>query len=84
MAAGVYWCLLTATISRWAGSVIPRKALNTELLGGTALTWTSTWKFVPEQPEISAYLQRWSTRPAVAKVKAIEAELVAAQNQMVS
>jgi hypothetical protein len=39
---------------------------------------------VPEQPEISAYLQRWSTRPAVAKVKAIEAELVAAQNQMVS
>jgi glutathione S-transferase len=55
-----------------------------DVLWGTALTWTSTWKLVPEQPEISAYLQRWSTRPAVAKVKAIEAELVAAQNQMVS
>jgi len=49
-----------------------------------ALTWTMMWKLVPEQPEISAYLDRWSARPAVAKVKAIEAELVAAQNRTVS
>jgi glutathione S-transferase len=55
-----------------------------DVLWGTALTWTMMWKLVPEQREISAYLDRWSARPAVAKVKAIEAELVAAQNQTVS
>ena len=55
-----------------------------DVLWGTALTWTTAWKLVPEQPEISAYVRRWSTRPSVAKVKAIDAELVAAQNQAAS
>jgi len=55
-----------------------------DVLWGTALMWTTTWKLVPEQPEISAYLHRWSKRPSIAKVKAIEAELVAAPSQMVS
>jgi len=55
-----------------------------DVLWATALTWVTTWKLVPERPEISAYLHRWSKRPALTKVKAIEADLVAAQSQMVS
>jgi glutathione S-transferase len=55
-----------------------------DVLWGTALTWTTTWKLVPEQPEISAYIHRCSKRPSIAKVKTIEADLVAAQNQTVS
>jgi glutathione S-transferase len=55
-----------------------------DVLWGTALTWTTTWKLVPEQPEISAYIRRWATRPSVAKVKAIDAELAAADNQTAS
>lgn len=50
-----------------------------DVLWGTALTWITGWKLVPEQPEISTYLARWSARPAVAKVKAIEADLLAAR-----
>ena len=55
-----------------------------DVLWGTALTWTMAWKLVPEQPEITAYLARWSARPSVAEVKGIDAELVAAQNQTAS
>jgi glutathione S-transferase len=55
-----------------------------DVLWGTALTWTMAWKLIPEQPEITAYLARWSARPSVAKVKGIDAELVAAQNQTAS
>jgi glutathione S-transferase len=50
-----------------------------DVLWGTALTWTTGWKLVPERPEITAYLARWSARPSVAKVKAIESELLAAR-----
>jgi glutathione S-transferase len=50
-----------------------------DVLWGTALTWTMAWKLIPERPEITAYLARWSARPSVAEVKEIDAELVAAQ-----
>ena len=50
-----------------------------DVLWGTGLTWTTMWKLVPERPEIMAYVNRLSTRPSVAKVKAKDAELAAAQ-----
>ena len=50
-----------------------------DVLWGTGLTWTTMWKLVPERPEIMAYVKRLSTRPSVAKVKAKDAELAAAQ-----
>src|SRR5262249_34865974 len=49
-----------------------------DVLWGTALTWATTWKFVPELPEITAYLKRVGDRPSVAKVKVKDAELAAA------
>jgi glutathione S-transferase len=49
-----------------------------DVLWGGALTWTTMFKLVPELPVIKAYIERCGARPAVAKVKAKDAELAAA------
>ena len=49
-----------------------------DVLWGSALAWTTAFKLVPELPEIGAYLKRMGQRPALAKVKAKDAELAAA------
>jgi glutathione S-transferase len=48
-----------------------------DVLWGTALTWTTMFKLVPELPEITAYMNRWNSRPSVATVRAKDAELAA-------
>lgn len=50
-----------------------------DLLWGTALSWTTQFGLVPQAPVIEAYIQRVSARPAVARVRQKDAELVAAQ-----
>jgi glutathione S-transferase len=54
-----------------------------DVLWGTALTWTTMFKLVPELPEITDYIERVSARPSVAKVKAKDAELAAAHEAAV-
>ena len=49
-----------------------------DVLWGTALTWTTMFKMVPELPVIMSYVQRGNARPSVAKIKAKDAELAAA------
>jgi glutathione S-transferase len=49
-----------------------------DVLWGTALTWTTGFKLVPALPVIQAYIDRMNARPAVARVKARDAELLAA------
>jgi glutathione S-transferase len=49
-----------------------------DVLWGMALTWTTMFKLVPELPEIMDYTKRMQARPAVARVKAIDAKLAAA------
>jgi len=49
----------------------------TDVLWGTALTWTTMFKLVPELPVIKDYIARLGARPAVAKVKAADAALAA-------
>ena len=48
-----------------------------DVLWGTALTWMTSFKLVPELPEIMAYIARVNARPSVVKVKALDAELAA-------
>jgi glutathione S-transferase len=48
-----------------------------DVLWGTALTWTTMFKLVPELPAIKDYVGRLGARPAVAKVKALDAALAA-------
>jgi glutathione S-transferase len=52
-----------------------------DVLWGTALTWTTMFKLVPELPVIKAYIERVNARPAVARARAKEAELIAAQGK---
>ena len=49
-----------------------------DVLWGGALTWTTMFKLVPELPVIMSYVQRAASRPAVARVKAKDAELTEA------
>jgi glutathione S-transferase len=49
-----------------------------DVLWGTALTWMTMFKLVPPLPVIEAYIGRVNARPAVARVKAKDAELAAA------
>ncbi len=48
-----------------------------DVLWGTALTWTTMFKLVPELPVITSYIARLAARPAVAKVRALDAKLAA-------
>src|SRR5215813_12765632 len=48
-----------------------------DVLWGTALTWTTMFKLVPELPLIMDYIARLKARPSVAKVNAADAKLVA-------
>jgi glutathione S-transferase len=48
-----------------------------DVLWGMALKWTTSFKLVPEVPEIMAYVARVCGRPSFAKVEARDQELVA-------
>jgi glutathione S-transferase len=48
-----------------------------DVLWGSALTWTTMFKLVPELPVITDYIARMTGRPAVSKVKAADAVLSA-------
>ena len=50
-----------------------------DVLWGTALGWTTRFKLVPETPVIRDYIARVAARPAVARARAKDAELAAAQ-----
>ena len=46
-----------------------------DVLWGTALTWTTMFKLVPELPVIKDYIGRLGARPSVAKVKDLDGKL---------
>lgn len=50
-----------------------------DVLWGTALGWTTQFKLVPEQADIAAYVARIAGRPSVARVRASDNEIAAAQ-----
>jgi glutathione S-transferase len=50
-----------------------------DVLWGTALGWTTMFKLVPELPEVMAYIDRVSSRPAARRAAAADAQLAAAQ-----
>jgi glutathione S-transferase len=50
-----------------------------DVLWGTALTWMTMFKLVPELPEITAYVERVKSRPAAQRAAKADAELAAAQ-----
>ncbi|MGH7041199.1 MAG: glutathione S-transferase family protein [Acetobacteraceae bacterium] len=51
-----------------------------DVLWGTALWWITAFKLVPERPEIMAYVKAVAERPAVARARAKDDALAAAQS----
>lgn len=51
-----------------------------DVLWGAALTWTTMFGLVSETPVTKAYMDRFNARPAVARVRKLDAELAAAQD----
>ena len=50
-----------------------------DILWGTALHWTMGFKLVPDRPVFADYARRIGERPAIARARARDAELAAAQ-----
>ncbi|RJG12379.1 glutathione S-transferase family protein [Pseudomonas cavernicola] len=59
--------------------LLGEKFTAADVLWGTALTWTTMFGLVPLSPVIKAYIERVNARPAVARVRAKDEELAAAQ-----
>jgi glutathione S-transferase len=51
----------------------------TDVLWGTALTWMAGFGLVEAIAPIKTYIDRWNTRPSVARVAQIDADLLKAQ-----
>jgi glutathione S-transferase len=50
-----------------------------DVLWGSALGWTTMFGLVPKTPEIAAYIERTTSRPAARRVKEQDAALAAQQ-----
>ena len=50
-----------------------------DVLWGSGLGWTTMFKLIPEHPAVQAYLARAGQRPALARARQKDQELVAAQ-----
>jgi len=48
-----------------------------DVLWGTALTWTTMFKLVPELPPIMAYMERVNARPSINRGRDIDQQLLA-------
>jgi glutathione S-transferase len=59
--------------------ILGEKFTAADVLWGTALTWTTMFKLVPELPVIKAYIDRVNARPAFKRAQAADAELAAIQ-----
>ena len=50
-----------------------------DILWGCGLSWTAMFGLIPERPEFTSYIERFNARPAVARVKAMDADFAAKQ-----
>ncbi|QXP85599.1 glutathione S-transferase family protein [Methylococcus sp. Mc7] len=69
---------LTDQLSR-GPYLLGEKFSAADVLWGTALDWTVKFGLVPALPAIQAYIDRANAREATVKVRALDAELAAAQ-----
>lgn len=60
--------------------ILGEKFSAADVLWGTALTWITAFKLIPETPVIAAYIERVNARPAVVRARAKDTELAATQS----
>lgn len=73
------WTTLTDQLAT-GPYILGEKFTAADVLWGTALAYVTRLKLVPESPVIMAYVDRINARPAVARARAQDAALVAAQD----
>ena len=75
---GDFDTMLGALVKRLASSpyLLGDTFSAADLLWGMALQWGTMFKIVPENPVITDYVKRVTTRPSVVKVAAMDAEWV--------
>jgi glutathione S-transferase len=75
---GDFDTMLGALVKRLASSsyLLGDNFSAADLLWGMALQWGTMFKIVPENPVITDYVERVTTRPSVVKVAAMDAEWV--------
>jgi glutathione S-transferase len=75
---GDFDTMLGALVKRLASSsyLLGNTFSAADLLWGMALQWGTMFKIVPENPVITDYVKRVTTRPSVVKVAAMDAEWV--------
>jgi len=72
--------LATLTAQLRAGPYLLGKRFSAaDVLWGISLGWATMFKLVPELPEVMAYIDRVSSRPAARRAAAADAQLAAAQ-----
>ncbi len=52
-----------------------------DVLWGSALSWLTAFRIIPDHPAIAAYVARFAERPAVKRVRAMDADLAAEQDK---
>ena len=57
--------------------MLGRNFTAADVIWGSGLSWTTKFQLIPERPAIKAYIERFESRPSVARAKAIDAELSA-------
>jgi glutathione S-transferase len=79
---GDYDTMLNALTTQLGGGdyMLGDRFMALDVLWGSALMWMVGFKLVPDLPVITDYVTRVSARPAVARVRAKDAELAAAQS----
>jgi glutathione S-transferase len=80
---GDYDTMLTTLTDQLAKGpyILGERFSAADILWGTALTWMTMFKVVPELPVIMSYIARINARPSIAKVRAHDAELSAAHEK---
>ncbi|MEO7152427.1 MAG: glutathione binding-like protein [Burkholderiaceae bacterium] len=78
---GDYDTMLNTLTDQLAGGpwLLGDRFTAADVLWGTALGWTTMFKLVPELPVLTDYMARVNARPAMARARARDAALVAAQ-----
>jgi glutathione S-transferase len=79
---GDYETMLSTLVAQLAPGpwLLGERFTAADVLWGTALTWTTMFKLVPERPEIMAYMERVNARPAINRARDIDAELLRKQH----
>lgn len=55
--------------------ILGERITAADILWGSALAWLTTWDLVPKLPPIMRYVERVTTRPIVARIRAEDAAL---------